>query len=131
MRKVISVITESLLVLCIVLSISCNSAAAESYQENLAHYTIDESSAWWNREARVFGACVTDNYQGTYDTITYQVFDSDSSMVIYESKNNGGWVEIAEVPVTVCNADRPLYTGYLFDRMTFICAKTLGYERMF
>jgi|GEM_PF-873708 len=97
-------------------------------------YTIDTSSVWYDHDNEIFGAGVTDP-DGNYFTATYKMVKVSSSpyqIDVYESKNNGPWVQIGvinnEASYQIGNKKTG---GFLFRTIADLAARTVGYEKMF
>ena len=97
-------------------------------------YTIDTSSVWYDHYNEIFGAVVTDP-DGNYFTATYKMVKVSSSpyqIDVYESKNNGPWVQIGvinnEASYQIGNKKTG---GFLFRTIADLAARTVGYEKMF
>ena len=97
-------------------------------------YTIDTSSVWYDHDNEIFGAGVTDP-DGNYFTSTYKMVKVSSSpyqIDVYESKNNGPWVQIGvinnEASYQIGNKKTG---GFLFRTIADLAARTVGYEKMF
>ena len=108
--------------------------AVQAYGDNnyVAGYTIDPSSVWYDQNNRMFGAGVTDS-DGNYFTATYRLVRVSSDETdVYESKNNGPWVQIGvinhEASYQIGNQKTG---GPLFRRIADMAARTAGYQKMF
>ena len=93
-------------------------------------YTIDTSSVWYDHDNEIFGAGVTDP-DGNYFTATYKMVKVSSSpyqIDVYESKNNGPWVQIGvinnEASYQIGNKKTG---GFLFRTIADLAARTVGY----
>lgn len=81
----------------------------------------------------MFGAAVVDP-SGDYFTATYKLVKVSSDATnIYESKNNGPWVQIGvinhEASYQIGNS--PKTGGFLFRAIADIAARSAGYQKMF
>lgn len=98
-------------------------------------WTIDQSSAWWDRGSHTCGAGVTDNDSGTYFTVAYHLEQVDSSRYnVMESKNQGPWTQIGVIDwsyMSSADIGSPETGGRLFARVANVCARKYGYEKMF
>ena len=98
-------------------------------------YTIDRSSAWYDRSAQIFGAGVTEDATGEYFTVSYQLVNVNKHVMnVMESKNSGAWVQIGVIDWNrMCSADvgSPESGGLLFREVADVAARSAGYEKMF
>ena len=107
--------------------------ASVAYASN--GYTIDRSSAWYDRSAQIFGAGVTEDATGEYFTVSYQLVNVNKHVMnVMESKNSGAWVQIGVIDWNrMCSADvgSPGSGGLLFREVADVAARSAGYEKMF
>ena len=117
------------------ISVSSVSTTAVPVVQAYAPWSIDSSSAWWDRGSDTFGAGVTDNDSGAYFTVAYHLNKVSSDRYnIMESKNQGSWTQIGIIDWSyMCSADigGPESGGPLFIRVANVCAQKYGYQKMF
>ena len=98
-------------------------------------YTVNRSSAWYDKPSATFGAGVTKDSTGEYFTVTYQLVDMGHSVYnVMESKNGGDWVQIGVIDWNrMCSADvgSSETGGRLFAEVANVAAQSAGYEKMF
>lgn len=101
---------------------------------NAQDYTINRSSAWYDRPSKTFGAGVTDA-SGTYFTVAYRLVDMGNDVQnVYESKNSEGWVQIGVLDwnkIASSDVGSPETGGMLFVQVANVAAQSAGYNKMF